>query len=366
MRTLDIQNLDIHDYLINSNFEKVAEIARPLSSRAQNAQIEEIDLDNIDENKFAVVINFPDGSCAYKYACYTPELVELNMACLVDKMHELPAPLLKTAAANLTYAAKNFKIPIPQELHKYASNKYISRHIDSDSIKYVSETANLKKTAEAKKHVFALGNNYPIDTPQDMIKAAHWFDRNHNKLSIDEILEFTENMIKQAGHLGIDLKKDPEYKNIYKYASLDLNSFNPDLYNHISIRKSYISDDPANDEIRELYDDILRKADQLGVEKTAYLIEYADKEVGLDSLYGKIFDPLQTVCQNTLVKTAGMLIDDREVSIEEIKKIPNEELTAIVGNDGIKELKGKDGLDILASLPKPLREEVFQLIDKYA
>lgn len=365
MKNLFLENLDINDYLSNSEFEKVAELVQPLSNKAKTANVQEIDADSIVDTNFAVVLRSADGSYAYKYACFTPELTEMNMACLVDKLYDLPEAIVKTAAANLTYAAKNFNLSVPGELKKFASNKFINRLVDVPSISNKKVEKETIKTAEKVSTNFALGDKYPIDTKSEMVKAAKWFDRNHNKLSVEEILEFTDNMVKQANVLKIDFKLDENYKSIEKYASLDKENFNPDIYNNINIRKNYLSDDTSNDEYKALYTDIVRKADEIGVEKTACLLEYADKESGLDSLYGTIMDPLTAVCGNVFSKVGGLSIDGKMISLPEIRKIPHEDLTELVGNDGIKELKSADGLEVLASLPKPIREEILTLIEKY-
>lgn len=145
MKTLLSKNLDIVDHVLNDNVEKLAELVEPLSEEAHMAYIPSFEEQaERDENQFALVLWHPEAGSFNKFATYASELVELNMAFLVNEMDKLPEELLKIAGSNLTCAAKNFNIPVPEALKDYQSSEYIYNILD---IRDVDELAYLEKTA---------------------------------------------------------------------------------------------------------------------------------------------------------------------------------------------------------------------------
>jgi uncharacterized protein (UPF0335 family) len=355
MKDLFIANLDIVDYVMNNELDKVASVVSDLRDNAQKAYIPSFDELNEKEDKdFALILVNSKNEQLRKFACYNEDLTELNMAFLVQAMNDLPEEVIKTAATNLTAAANKFGIMIPEELNEYASKKFASRIVHVDNIDLNKYASKCKTTKQPSKK-FALGNKYPIDTKKELQKAAEWFSRNAGKLSIDEQLEFIENVVTESKQQNFDINSSP----ISKYASLDYESFNEDLFNHISVRKSLVKED--QEDLKETYNDALRRADELGPMKLAYVIEAIDKEAGLDYYYGKnIVEPIQAVFGE--VKLAGVDIDGVKVTLDQIKKLNKDQLTELVGNGTIKELYGKDGLAVLASLPRPIRAEILNMM----
>ena len=109
------------------------------------------------------------------------------------------------------------------------------------------------------------------------------------------------------------------------------------------------------------YNDLLRRADSIGAIKTAYVLEMLDKEAGLDYYYGKnLVDPLRASLGT--VKTAGKEIDGTVITRAQLQKLDTSKLTELVGNDGIKDLRGEESLEILASYPRPIRSEIIKLL----
>ena len=71
-------------------------------------------------------------------------------------------------------------------------------------------------------------------------------------------------------------------------------------------------------------------------------------------------DKLQEDMINRIID--GMDIDGTYVTSSSLDALPSGELTSIVGNDVIDELRGEDKLDVLASLPTPIRKEIIDLM----
>lgn len=351
MKSLFSKNLDIVDYVVNSELEKIASIVNQCSDKTKTAYIPSYDEQlERNENDFAIVLHNSKNETLRKYAMYTPELTEVNIAFLVDNMHTLPEEVIKVAATNLTCAAKKFSLDIPEELSKYASTKFVDRTFH---ISEINEQEFLKKTANKSEPInlkYALHGKYPINTEYEIEKAASWFNRNYNRLTIDEVDEFVTN---------IKSTEKPLVGILEKYANLNKNEFNPDFYNHINVRKAQLRDD--DEEGAELYNDLLRKADEIGVEKCAYVLEVIDKELGLDEFYGTVVtNPFESTYGQ--VKTAGVDIDGTFVTSEMLRKADPSDLSVLVGNDVTTELRGEDGLVVLESLPTPVKLELARIL----
>ena len=223
-----------------------------------------------NENDFAIIITNSNNEQLRKFAMYNAELTEINMAFLANNLNTLPEEVIKTAATNLTCSAKKFNVGIPKELDKYASSSYINRYVN---IVYISNAHHIKEeSTELKK--YALHGKYPISNSEEIEKTSQWFSRNYNKLSIDEIEEFISNV------------KDVDHKStlITKYANLNKSTFAENFYEQVSIRKAQLREN--NEDGISNYNDLLRRADEIGSEKCAYVLEVLDQEEGLNNYYG--------------------------------------------------------------------------------
>lgn len=355
MKSLLNKNYDIVDHILNSDLEKLASIVESVSEKAKTGYIpsyeEQMDM---PQNNFALVLW--DSKLGYlnKYANYTPELTELNLLYLVNKMDTFPEEIVKVAATNLTCSAKQFHVDIPEELKQYESDYFIDRVVSVDDIDQVKYAQKMTPNEEIKK--YALNGKYPIHTPEHIKKAEFWFENNYPNLSIDEVLEFTTNITKEAKEQGVQLEKTAA-----EFSKLSIDKFNPDLYNHIQVRKSSLREDM--EDYRETYNDILRNADELGTVKVAFLIELLDKESGLDNYYGRsIIDPIRTTF--AIEKKAGLSFEDRIISPDDLNALPSNSLMEIVGDkDVISGLKGSEALVVFESLPTPIKRDIAELIN---
>ncbi len=359
MRKIASMNIDLIDHVINNDDEKgvikLAKIVESLSEDAQIAYIPSVEeLELKQDRDFAAVLWDPKIGSLRKFANYNSELTELNMAFLVDSKNSLPEEIVKIAAANLTCAALKYNLSIPKELEDYKSDTFIDNMIDLSEI---NKVGYLTKTATRRKKVthYALQEQkkYPIGTDLQLKKAASFFDKNNNKLNINDKLEFITNIQERANELDVSLSKTA----VEKYGNLSKDIFNEDFYNNVQVRISYLKD--SEEEIKTAYEELITRADELGPLDVAYVMEEIDKTASLTGTYGKgLYDPLISSLGEE--KLAGREIDGSFISQDQLKKIDDGTLTSLVGNDIIKELKGDSGLDILASLPKPVREDIIK------
>lgn len=304
---------------------------------------------NKDDNDFALILNTGNERLR-KFAMYTPELTFLNMECLKENLSTLPEELIKIAAQNLTCRATQYNLEIPEELSKYNTNLYTNREIFVNNIDLPE-----KKEETPQFFKFALENKYPIDTPELIKTAEAWFDKNYYHMNVKDIFTFSRNVYNQANSLNVDLSNTL----IEKIATLDTNLFNRDLFYHLKARKDLIPE--SNNEGKEMVDKLIAYADEIGTEKLAELVEMLDEEYNLKQYYDKnLVHPVLAVFN--FEKNAGQYIDDIYVTLDDVKRIANHEITDLVGTDVVKELKGKDGVEVLASLPTPIRKKLLALI----
>lgn len=353
MNSVINSTLDVVDYIVNESLEKLADVVAPLSEAAKKAYVPTVEeSQGMDENQFGVVLWHPTIGKFNKFAMNEPAVTEINLALLANNADNLPEEVVKIAGANLTCAAKGFGLEVPEVLQKYASDIFIENLLDVreiDSVKFAS------KTKKASKRFATSDGEYPINTKLEVEKAAEYFDTYHNSFSPNTKLEYAINVTKAAKELDVDLSDT----GVNKYASLDTTNFRDDFKYHIESRLSFLKD--AQNEEKELYNELLIKSAEIGPNKTAAALYVVDKQTGLASNYGQgLADPLMAVMD--IKKEAGMVIDEKMVTHDQLTKLSNEDLTPIVGNNVIAELKGDEGLEVLASLPKPVRQEVLDLI----
>lgn len=348
--------LDVVDYIINDEVDKLAELVQDLSDDAKVAYIPSFEeQSSMDEIKFAAVLWHPTLGKFNKYAMNDSGITEVNLAILAKNAKTLPEEVLKIAAANLTCAANKFKLKVPEELSKYASTSFIPNLIDIRDIDEVGYLTKVSDLNTESNYALPEQNKYPINNKEEIEKSAQYFDLHHNDFDPNTKLEIALNIRNAAAGQDIDVSDSL----VTKYANfLDVETFNEDFADHINIRKSYLKDD---DPTMDLYSELIEKSAELEPNKVATVLYELDKTSGLAFNYGKgIEDPI--ISTFGTVKEAGMYIDDTMVTSDQLQSIKSADLTPIVGNDVIPELKGEEGLDVLASLPKPIRAEVLNLM----
>ena len=357
MNNIANRNLDVVDAIVSGEIEKLAELVEPLSDEAKMAYVPSFEeQSNRDEADFGLVIWSPQIGQLRKYALYTPELVEINSAYLAKDMHSLPEEVVKTAGANLTAAAIKFNLPVPPELTEYISNDFVDNSVDIRSIKE-AEYINKVATKEYNdNYALKKQEKYPLDTDKQVKKASVYFEKNYKKMDINDSLEFALNTSARAKELDVSLNSTQ----VEKYASLNFDVFNPELYNHVEVRKSYLQDNDSA--TRDLYDDLLRKSDDLGPTKTAQVLYELDKKAELVGNYHVNIENPIFASIGEFDKTASREIDGTLITTAQLDSIPSTDLTPLVGNDAITELRGDDRLDVLASLPKPVRSSIIDLL----
>ena len=351
-------SFDVVDEVLNGSIEKLAQIIEPLSDRAKVAYIPSMEEQyERPEKDFALVLFHPHSGLIHKYALYTPELVELNLAYLKDKQSTLPEEVVKVAATNLIVAAKQHHVDIPDTFKEWSESKeYIDNAVDVRNINASDYSEKIATSTKPTTYAWPDQEKYPLDS-EDLVKeAVSYFDRYHKEFDdIGKKLEYAVNTKIAASKFDIDVNNSA----ITKYATLNSAQFNADFANHVEIRQSFVHDN--QDEPSQLYDDLIARAEELGPVKTAEVMYELDKQANITRAYGNgVEDPIIS----TLLNDAGQTetVDGILVKHSQLKGLDEGVLTKLVGNDVISELRGDDGLAVLKSLPKPVRGAILDEI----
>lgn len=349
-------SLDIVDHVLNEDIDKIAELAINLSDEAKQAHIPTFEEEqNRDSSDFALVITHPTVGELNKYGRYSPSLVELNLAFLSKDADSLPDEIVKIAATNLVRAANEFKIKVPENLQEFKSADYVNNKVDLQKINelaYFDKISRQEKTAN--RFAWKQEKKYPLDTDIQIIKAASYFDLHHNEMTISKKLEFVLNVKQAARENKVGLEKTA----IDKYAYFDKEAFNEDFETHVRVRQSYLK--PTEGDLHRAFSELITRAPEIGALKTAQVLNELDKKAYFEYGHG-IEDPLYSTLK--WEKSASIDVDGISVTKQQIDSLSDDDLTAIVGNDVIPDLKGEEGLEVLASLPKPIRAEILNLIE---
>ena len=299
---------------------------------------------------FALVLYHPHTGFLKKFACHDRYVTKLNIKILQDTQQNYPDEIVKTASFYLGKAAKHFRLDMPDELKKLAEGKHITNIVDLTDVnatEFHKKQATLIKTAEPK--VFALPDEkrYPIDTPELIAKAITYFEKNATRFQPLEALVFAANVKKAA----LQEKVPTEDTVLEKYAHLTSAKFASDWKENIRIRKPYVKEDE-----REVYDELIEKAAEFGVIKTAEVLEAVDRKLGVNSQWGhSVTDPyLSVLGMKKEAMGASCMHKGKKVKAAMLKKAAEK----IVDAATLRDFDGPDALDVFESLPTPIKDKI--------
>lgn len=332
--------LDINDHLQNNKVEKVAELANSLGEHTKEASLHtQEEREECDENEVALILFHPKSGTMKKYACDNPGITELNINLLSEQVEELPDELIKKAANNLGYVAQNYGIDIPNNLVEYQTESWEDPHLN---ITYIDKSAFYDKVEEnqpiEKTGTFALPGKqkYQINTADQIKLACDFFTSRGNTMNIDDKIEFSSNLVKQAEHLGIeDVPEEVE-----DYSKLDTESKNEDFENRMRVRIKLA----GNEEGKEFYSDVLENHDNYELGKLQDIISKGDEMF------------------NKQAVNKGM-IKNAELSTYQVKesswldKLADKDLDYIDKHTK-QALLSKEGEHVFESLPKPTKDRL--------
>ena len=356
MRKFAIYPIDVTDMIIEGKIEYLSDITKGMSEQTKEAHVPSLEeVAERPHEDFAVVLYHPHLGEMKKLATYDKALTELNAKIFLDKLPELPDEVAKVAGHFLYKAAKYFKLSSTPDLAKFANVALSSNRVDVtkiDELKYVTKVAKTNKHVKAASYALPKQEKYPLDSP-DLVKAAvAYFERYGTQLTPSQRMEYSTNVKTAATKHNVVLKGTT----LQKYASLDTNTLSSDFPKHIAIRQSYVKDD-----YKVAYAELVEKSSELGIAKTAQVLERLDKKASINNLWGTcIVDPFMAVC--SLPEEKMMKFGELEITANTLKKIAEHpEATKYVDEETRQMLTGPEGFEVFQSLPTPIKNNLTNL-----
>lgn len=366
MKELFTYNYDITDECTSGDITKLAELINTakISDSAKKADIpSQLEMSKLAEDECALIIYHPSLGALNKYACSTKELVELNTLYLLEKAPKLPDELCKVAAHYLIEASKAFHLNPSEELIKLEDSCVKDNVVNISEINPVAYQIKLASRTKQNTNTFIgkLANNqfavpskrkYPLIDENTIKTAMAFFDAYSQDLPILDRLEFAYNTKLAAQNQSIKLTGK-----IAKYASLDPKSLNPDFTVQVKARKDLTVDSSA----QNLYEELLTKKANLEPVKIAKVLSKLDEETGINQYWGRyIEEPLLATLG--IIKEASVTVNGKTITKTALSQLCEKDLSKWVDNRTLDELKGNEGLQVLASLPMPTQDGLLTLL----
>ena len=359
MRKIASMKLDVIDYLLNKEANYVSSVVNRAGEIAKIAKIKDLEeQQDLDDSQVAAILFHPHLGTINKYACDTKGSTLINMHILSDNHKDLPDELVKVAAGNLTYVADKYNLNIPSNLKEYKTDSWIDNTVDLTRINKVAfsqklESNNFQKTASASKFALPRSKKFPIADKNHTKLAASVFENAGVDMSVEDRVEFATNIIPEmAKH------KLPLGSNLYKYSNLDPSGFNSDFELSMDARMGHIHDE----DLKDVYSQLKGSYKELGVEKTAVLVDELDKRANLKNNYSKGYFDDAVLTTFKMRKVAEIDIDVTMVNEDDLEGLDHTAMGDYIDSSTLDELHGEDGLHILKSLPKPIRDQAISNI----
>lgn len=331
------------------------------------------------DEAFALVMQ-DEGRVIRKFACVDPANTALSTLYFLRTFDRLPEEAVKVAAVNLVEACERFGLSPPTVLKEAAQTPSRKRDVahqppvgmevdwmqrtnlgkaiqgDSDSGKVMS-AARQVKTASPRVNVtgknprpvvkhaqatrFALGDQYALDSYEDVQRAVTFFSNNYPEFSPKDRHEFCVKTAARAHELGIETTPLIE-----RYGATE---YSPDIEAHLTRRRAIAP------ELSGVWDALLEKRAQVSPDQFAELLTQADEAAFLDWYWGgQVSDPyLATFGGNSArEKTATWRysFEGGEITGEQLSNLSPEKLKTTFGDDLVTEFT-KDPITIFESLP---------------
>lgn len=147
---------------------------------------------------------------------------------------------------------------------------------------------------------YALKDKYPIETPDQLTKAAEFFEKHLTRFTPEDRVEAAISMDKQASDLGVNINSDW----IINYTRMDKSAaLSPDFERSMGMRKEAcirhkitINAGGSSINADAFIEGMMKKASDTNPLAIAKMLTEFDKEAGIEYLYDKeIVDPIITV-----------------------------------------------------------------------
>lgn len=193
---------------------------------------------------------------------------------------------------------------------------------------------------DTKHYALKANELYPINTKQQIKNASLHWEMFNDKLPVNQLIEYAQNVMTRAEELGAVSEVAPSLK---KVAQLDIDNYSEDLEHFLAKRKLFgnVEGDP--------YKELFEKKAEVSPFIFAQALEHIDIKTGAYKAWGKSLSRPHEVVFSTEKKAdwAGV--------------VNHPKLPQILGEEGARALK-EMGDTFWNTVPQPVKEEVLNLV----
>lgn len=349
MDKIATQIIDFYDDLEGAVLKKHFPTPEDLPEVVKQAKLlSEDERSRLREPLFALVLKNHEGSFK-KYACTDKANTLLSAIYLLDQGQKvLPEEAVKVAAYNIASACEQFGMAVPEPLQKLASNE-----APESPILDVTDLNKKEPEKEACYHCIESEKKYPIDSFDELEKAAEFFENHYKSIHPEKRREYCLNLTKRAQELEVSVPK-----RIKKYASDDYVD-NLELRQQLAARMEKTADKKQ----AQLYSTLFEKRASMPAGVFAHVLSEIDQQTKVAEYWDSVVpDPFDTVL--TLKKEAGYSYNSSQGYIDEemLKKLaPNRELLKKAFGDDFADTFQKRPVEVFKSLPEPEKTTIMRL-----
>lgn len=233
----------------------------------------------LPKEDFALVIMTKEGQELKKFPVNDAANTWLSCHYFSNTHEVIPDGAMKIAASNLKVACALYDLPVP-EIVKQAAVEGVQTNIYEESTK--SEDKVIKVAYDSSHSqgttYYALGNRYPMPTPEFVKKAEEYFDRHwHDFKDASDRYEFAKNVSNRAKELSVKVAST----NIKKYAS---DSFGSVIAKEILVRKDLLD---GNDKLSSALNKLASHVEDTDPSTFAKALHIFDKKAGIEKYYDR-------------------------------------------------------------------------------
>jgi len=331
-RVLDVYD-DIPKKLLQANLEKVGSLHLDPPDKVAA----------LTDDQFAGIFLTKTGRAVRKYPVHTPDATVLSQLYFENVADELPKEACDIVSSNISAACSKFGLP-GGSLEKNASSK--GNVID------LSEMSRPMQKIASKGN-FALNGRYPIDSAEQVKRAAAYFNEHHMSFTPADRHEFASNVLDRAKANDESLGDS----SICKYAG---EGFGNLLQSAFHERSCLLEDDVmATRTLQHLFE----KKASLGAEEFAQELERFDKTNRLDQHWDKslgIRDPYRSTFES--VKMAQVAkVGSATITAEQLQGLVDNGVLKTAFSDDFCTQFADAPMEIFQSLPKPEQEVIMSM-----
>jgi hypothetical protein len=360
---------DITDEATSGDIQKLAEFIDEanISPSAKNSKIPSLEeTDKMSSDNFSLNLFVSGVGEIKKFANYSSDLTELNIAMLLKNHKQIPDEICKIAAYNLSRAAKRYDLAFPSELEKHVSDNPPATLLNVSDVNEINYMRKLAKARDAealskRTNAFALPGRkrYPLTDESYIKTACVYFEKYQDEFKAIDKLAFCQNTNNAGKKEGVAIEGA-----LAKYANLNTDTFNQNFKFHVKSRQYLLE---GKKEAVDIYDELLEKSAELGPGKTLEALEAVDREYKISKYWGsRIEEPLLSVFE-PMKKVASIEYDGKTITADSLSSglRGQQDLAGIIDEYTHTELTAgtKESLDIFESLPMPVKDALAEKID---